>query len=83
MPCSVTWSPQAIHLVTLSSVLMADAQGQLIVAAVEWQRVEELGIDVVSERRFTEAQVGHQLAMAKVIAYGMTQGQAQALIQEG
>ncbi|WP_041067140.1 efflux RND transporter periplasmic adaptor subunit [Thiolapillus brandeum] len=35
-------------LVTLSSAEMADAQGALIIAAKEWQRVKKLGLQVVS-----------------------------------
>jgi cobalt-zinc-cadmium efflux system membrane fusion protein len=70
-------------LIAISSVEMADAQGQLIVADREWQRVKGLGKEVVSARRYTEAQVARQLAMAKVIAYGMTEGQADSLIKKG
>lgn len=66
-------------LVTLSSVEMAEAQGQLIVANREWQRVRSLGQGAVSERRYTEAQVAQQQAYARVIAYGMTRAQADAL----
>lgn len=68
-------------LVTLSSVEMADAQGQLMVADREWQRVKKLGRKVVSERRYVEAQVTRQQAYAKVLAYGMTTAQIQALLQ--
>jgi cobalt-zinc-cadmium efflux system membrane fusion protein len=70
-------------LVTLSSVEMAEAQGQLIVANREWQRVRSLGRDIVSERRFTEAQVARQQALARVIAYGMTEAQAEGLMNGG
>lgn len=70
-------------LVTLSSVEMAEAQGMLIVADRDWQRVKALGPDTVSERRYTEAQVAQQQALAKVIAYGMTSEQAMALIRSG
>lgn len=70
-------------LVTLSSVEMAEAQGNLIVADYEWQRVKSLGRQTVSERRYTEAQVAQQQALAKVIAYGMTESQAAALAQSG
>jgi cobalt-zinc-cadmium efflux system membrane fusion protein len=66
-------------LVTLSSVEMAQAQGAVIVAAREWERVRELGRDVVSERRYVEAQVAADLARAKVLAYGLTPAQADAL----
>ncbi|KAA9133161.1 efflux RND transporter periplasmic adaptor subunit [Marinihelvus fidelis] len=70
-------------LVTLSSVEMAEAQGALVVADYEWQRVKSLGRQTVSERRYTEAQVAQQQALAKVIAYGMTESQAAALAQSG
>ena len=68
-------------LVTLSSTDMAEAQGALIVASQEWQRVRSLGRKTVSQRRYTEAQVAQQLALAKVQAYGMTREQAEALMK--
>lgn len=68
-------------LVTLSSVAMAEAQGGLIVADREWQRVKTLGRKAVSERRYTEAQVAQQQAFATVLAYGMTDAQAKALLK--
>lgn len=70
-------------LVTLSSVAMAEAQGALIVADREWQRVKSLGRDTVSERRYTEAQVAQQQAFAAVLAYGMTDSQAAVLMNAG
>ncbi len=70
-------------LVTLSSVAMAEAEGSLIVADREWQRVKSLGKQAVSERRFTEAQVAQQQALAKVLAYGMTESQASELLKSG
>jgi len=71
------------RLVTLSSVDMAEAQGALIVADREWQRVKSLGQNTVSARRYTEAQVAQQQALAKVLAYGMTSAQARALMKSG
>ena len=70
-------------LVTLSSVEMAEAQGQLLVADREWKRVRKLGRKVVSERRYIEAQVTRQQAWARVLAYGMTRAQIKALLAEG
>jgi cobalt-zinc-cadmium efflux system membrane fusion protein len=67
----------------MSSVAMAEAQGALIVADREWQRVKSLGRSTVSERRYTEAQVTQQQALAKVLAYGMTDVQASALLTTG
>ena len=71
------------QLVTLSSVAMADAQGELLVADREWARVKKLGRQVVSETRFVEAQVKRQQAYAKVLAYGMTPGQVDRLLAQG
>ncbi len=71
------------RLVTLSSVAMAEAQGTLIVADREWQRVKSLGKGTVSEPRYTEAQVAQQQALAAVVAYGMTNAQAAALAESG
>ncbi len=68
-------------LVTLSSVEMANAEGELIVSAREWQRVKKLGKKVVSAQRYTEARVAYEQARARVIAYGMTEGQANQLIR--
>lgn len=71
---------QGESLVTLSSVEMADAQGELIVADQEWKRVQSLGKEVLSGRRFTEAEVNRQRAMAKVLAYGMSRREVNRLI---
>ncbi|MGH8247441.1 MAG: efflux RND transporter periplasmic adaptor subunit, partial [Gammaproteobacteria bacterium] len=71
---------QGQALVTLSSVEMADTQGELLVTDREWKRMQELGAKVVSERRYVEAQVVRQRAYAKVLAYGMTDNQIEALL---
>lgn len=60
------------HLVTLSSVAMAEAQGELFEADREWQRVKSLGREVVSDQRYIAAQVARQRGYATVLAYGMT-----------
>lgn len=70
-------------LVTLSSVAMAEAQGNLIVTDQEWRRVKSLGRKVVGERRYTGAQVARQQAFAKVLAYGMQEEQANELLKSG
>lgn len=67
-------------LVTLSSVEMAEAQGGLVVANQEWNRVRALGREVVSDRRYIEAEVAAQQARARVLAYGMIETQVEALI---
>lgn len=73
---------QGEPLVTLSSVSMAEAQGALLVAAKEWQRVKKLGKSVVSAKRHMETQVAYQQAKAKLLAYGMTAKQTNKLISE-
>jgi len=68
-------------LLTLSSVEMAEAQSELLLAEREWSRVRKLGRKVVSDRRYTEANVKRQTAYAKVLAYGMTRQQADKLLK--
>lgn len=67
-------------LITLTSVLMAEAQGELFIADREWQRVKKLGRKVVSEQRYIKTQVTRQQAYAKVLAYGMTEKQVNNLL---
>jgi cobalt-zinc-cadmium efflux system membrane fusion protein len=71
------------RLVTLSSVEMAEAQGALIEADREWNRVRKLGRDVVSDKRYVAAQVARQRAYATVRAYGMTEAQVDRLLADG
>lgn len=70
-------------LVTLSSVAMAEAQGNLIEADREWQRVKKLGRKVVSEKRYVSAQVDRQRAYATVLAYGMSKKEVAGLLASG
>jgi RND family efflux transporter MFP subunit len=70
-------------LVTFSSVEMAQAQGDLLVADREWQRVRKLGRDVVSEQRYTEVRVAREQARARVRAYGMTDDEVKQLLDSG
>jgi len=68
-------------LATLSSVSMAAAQGELLVAAQEWQRVKAMGENVVSGRRYQEARIAFQQARAKLLAYGMSAGQVEHFVE--
>ncbi len=70
-------------LITLSSVEMAEAQGDLMEANVELRRVKKLGRKVVSEKRYVAAQIAWQQAYARVSAYGMTKKQIDSLIRTG
>ncbi len=71
------------RLVTLSSVELAEAQARLIIADLEWRLVSQLGKEAVSSRRYTEARVTRQQAMARVIAYGMNQSEVTTLVESG
>ncbi len=59
-------------LVTLSSPDVADAQANLQLAEQEWQRMQALGRDLVSGRRYGEAQIAVKQARAKASAFGLT-----------
>ncbi len=67
-------------LVTLSSVAMAEAQGELLISNREWQRVKKLGRRVVSAKRYAETQINRQQAEARVLAYGMSKPQVATLL---
>jgi len=67
------------HLVTLTSLSVADAQGELLVAASEWQRVSKLGRKVVAERRFVETETAFQRARAKLLAFGLSPSQVERI----
>jgi cobalt-zinc-cadmium efflux system membrane fusion protein len=58
-------------LVTLSSVDVAEAQGALAVAEQEWKRMQALGSDAVSGRRYNEARIAVEQARAVARAYGL------------
>jgi RND family efflux transporter MFP subunit len=70
-------------LLTLSSVEMAQAQGDLLVAEREWQRVSNLGKEVVSDQRYTEARIAREQARARVSAFGMTDDEIRQLLATG
>ncbi|TDR37719.1 cobalt-zinc-cadmium efflux system membrane fusion protein [Tahibacter aquaticus] len=70
-------------LVSLSSVEVAEAQGAYIVAEREWQRVQALGAEAVSGKRFTESQVARDQARAKLRAYGIGDGEIASLLKQG
>lgn len=70
-------------LVVLSSVEVAETQGALIVAEQDWQRIAALGAQAVSARRYNEARVARDQAQAKLRAYGLSDGQIQALLRKG
>lgn len=71
-----------VALAVLSSVQLAEAQAELIVAEREWRRVQALGEQLVSARRYGEAKAARELARAKVSAYGMSDAHIAALLRD-
>jgi len=69
-------------LVTLSSVEMAEAQGQLLLADKEWVLVKKLGRKVVSARRYITAKVDYEKTYANAKAYGMSEKGIAALLAQ-
>ncbi|CAC9542319.1 Probable Co/Zn/Cd efflux system membrane fusion protein [uncultured Gammaproteobacteria bacterium] len=67
------------RLVTLSSVVMADAVSALLVTHQEWTRVQKLGKASVSSKRYNEVKIANTNALGKVIAYGMTRAQIKSV----
>ena len=67
-------------LVTLSSVELAEAQGDLVVAELEWGRLDKIKDKFVSDQEYVEASVARQKARSRVLAYGMTEAQIAALL---
>ncbi len=70
------------NLVTLSSVEMAEAQGQLLLADKEWKRVKKLGRAVVSGRRYITAKVNYQKTYANAKAFGMNEADIKSLLAQ-
>ncbi len=69
-------------LVTLSSVEMAEAQGQLLLADKEWSRVKKLGRKVVSARRYITAKVEYEKSYANAKAFGMNENEIKNLLSQ-
>ena len=69
-------------LLTLSSVEMAEAQGQLLLADKEWKRVKKLGRKVVSERRYITTKVDYEKSYANAKAFGMSETEINALLAQ-
>lgn len=70
-------------LATLFSAEMAEAQSAFLLADREWRRVVSLGRDVVAGRRWTEAEMGRQTAHARLMTFGLSAAQVDALAREG
>jgi cobalt-zinc-cadmium efflux system membrane fusion protein len=54
--------------------------GDLVVAEIEWGRLNKVKDQFVSDRAYLEASVARQKARSRVLAYGMTQAQIASLL---
>ena len=68
-------------LITLSSVDMAKTQAELLMASQEWTRMQSLGRDAVSGKRYSESQIAYQRAYSTALAYGMTEKEISELLR--
>lgn len=59
-------------LITLFSVEMASAQAKFINVSREWQRVQNLGSDIVSAKRYLQAETDYLQLLAELKSYGMS-----------
>ena len=66
-------------LVTLASIEVAAAQGDLMIKSTEWQRVRALGKAAVSAKRYIEAEVAYEQARLRLSAYGLDDRQIDAI----
>lgn len=70
-------------LLTLSSVELARAVGDLLVAENDWARVKQLGSSAVSVKRQNEARIARQQAIAITRAYGVSAAQLSQILEAG
>jgi cobalt-zinc-cadmium efflux system membrane fusion protein len=62
---------------------IAEAKGELAAANATWQRIQSLGRDAVSGKRYTAARIAKEQAQAKLKAYGKSQSHVKNLIKSG
>jgi len=62
---------------------IAEAKGELTAATASWKRVQSLGRDAVSGKRYTAARLAKKKAEAKLNAYSKSQAQVKKLLTSG
>ncbi len=67
-------------LITMASIDVAAAQGELRIVASEWQRVRKLGRRVVSAKHYVQARVAYEQGRLKLSAYGLDNKQINAIV---
>jgi len=68
-------------LALLSSVVMANAQSELMVAYKEWLRAKQLKQKVIAAKYYHIAEVTYQQKYSKLLSYGMTQVQIKVFLK--
>ncbi len=66
-------------LLTLASVEVASAQGDLAIAATEWRRLMALGEAAVGAQRYIQAEVAYEQARLKLMTYGLDNRQIEGI----
>jgi len=66
-------------LAVLFSPEMAEALSQFRVVDQEWRRVRDLGREIVSDRRFNEAQAARQQALTRLVGFGVAPSRLDAV----
>ena len=69
-------------LVTLFSVEMAETQSRFINISQEWSRLKKLGRDIVSTKRYIQAETDYLQTVAQLKAYGMSDAEITKLKQQ-
>jgi len=77
------WVEAGAPMVTLSSVTVADAEGELLAAEREWARVRRLGRKAVSDRRYTEARLARDRLEVRLLAMGLDRQDIARLLKTG
>jgi RND family efflux transporter MFP subunit len=63
------------------AVSIAEVKGELATAKATWKRIQSLGKDSVSGKRYTEAKLAKERAQAKLHAYGKSQSEVNTLLK--
>lgn len=69
-------------LVTLASVEVAAAKGELRITATEWRRVRSLGESAVGAQRYVQAEIAYQQARLRLRAYGLDEDQVESIAND-
>lgn len=70
-------------LATLFSLDMANTQSLFINVSQEWDRIRKLSRDIITVKRYNQAETEYQKILAQLIAYGMSDADVDTLYKTG